>query len=564
MKEENQVRDPRRKREIIKTILIVFLAALLVLTFCSNTIMNKSLPEISTERATSGKLTERVRGSGMVTSNQSYDVTVDGNKTVDTIMVKVGKEVQKGDVLFTVTKSSSDTLAAEEATLAELDLAYQKALLAPPADYSTEDQGIKNARAELNAAIAKRDAAIASQGSAQAAKDAYNQNKAELTAQTKLQTKLSSTISAIDSDEYSMAAPEYTGTLMELFTRASEAETDYNNTLSLYTQILSEGGDVSSLQAELQSKEAAKNSAREQYNNEKFAVRASLVDQLSQAEAQVDWLTAATSEYEMSLSEGEMSSIDVLEADVQLKQQTLEGLIAELNKTKAENTNKSKLDDLDLQAAKQAADKQREKVEKLKKESEVTEIKSKYSGVVSGVFIKPGEETIPDSAAVSIDISEEGYTLEVTVDAEKAKKIKTGVEAEIINNWYGDMQAVLTDIKSDTTPGSRNKRLIFSITGDVEPNSFLEVSIPCGSGNYDAIVPNSAVHEDTKGKFVLTVTSKNSPLGNRYYAERVDVEVVAADELSSAVSGAIYSGDNVITTASSKIEPGSQVRMKDK
>ncbi|HOR21155.1 MAG TPA: hypothetical protein PLY43_00375 [Ruminococcus sp.] len=67
-----------------------------------------------------------------------------------------------------------------------------------------------------------------------------------------------------------------------------------------------------------------------------------------------------------------------------------------------------------------------------------------------------------------------------------------------------------------------------------------------------------------KGKFVLTVTSKNSPLGNRYYAERVDVEVVAADELSSAVSGAIYSGDNVITTASSKIEPGSQVRMKDK
>ena len=61
--------------------------------------MNKSLPEISTERATSGKLTERVRGSGMVTSNQSYDVTVDGNKTVDTIMVKVGKEVQKGDTI---------------------------------------------------------------------------------------------------------------------------------------------------------------------------------------------------------------------------------------------------------------------------------------------------------------------------------------------------------------------------------------------------------------------------------------------------------------------------------
>ena len=49
--------DPRRKRELIKTILIIFLAALLLLTFFSNTIMNKSLSQITTERTTSGKLT---------------------------------------------------------------------------------------------------------------------------------------------------------------------------------------------------------------------------------------------------------------------------------------------------------------------------------------------------------------------------------------------------------------------------------------------------------------------------------------------------------------------------
>ncbi|MBQ8959743.1 MAG: RND transporter [Ruminococcus sp.] len=563
MNEENQVRDPKRRREIIKTILIIFLAALLVLTFCSNTIMNKSLPEISTERVSSGKLTERVRGSGMVISNQTYDVTVDGNKTVDTIMVKTGKEVKKDDVLFTVSKTSSDTLAAEEATLAELDLAYQKALLAPPADYSTEDQSIKNARADLNAAIARRDAAIASQGSAQAEKAAYDQNKADLSYQTKLQGKLSATIAAIDSDEYSAAAPEYTGALVELHTKAAEAEADYNAAFEVYSQILAEGGDVSALQADLDRKQSARDSARDQYDNEKFSVRAGLVDQLSEAESQIDWLTAATAEYESGLAAGEGSSLDALEADVLLKQQSLETLITELNKTKTENSNQSKLNDLDLQAAKQAADKQREKVEKLKKESEVTEIKAKYSGVVSAVNIKPGEETVPDMPALTIDISEEGYTLEVTVDAEKAKKVKTGAEAEIINNWYGDMQAVLSEIKSDTVAGSRNKRLIFSITGTVEPNAYLEVSIPCGSGNYDAIVPNSAVHEDTKGKFVLTVTSKSSPLGNRYYAERVDVEVLAKDELSSAVSGAIYSGDHVITTSSSNIKPGSQVRMKD-
>lgn len=87
--------SPIRKREIIKTLIIIFLAAMLVLTFFSNTIMNRSLSEITTETATSGKLTERVRGSGMVESNQSYEVTVDGNKIIDTINIKSGQEGKK-------------------------------------------------------------------------------------------------------------------------------------------------------------------------------------------------------------------------------------------------------------------------------------------------------------------------------------------------------------------------------------------------------------------------------------------------------------------------------------
>ena len=563
MKDETKEYDPRRKKEIIKTILIIFLAVLLILTFCSNTIMNRSLPEISSERVTSGKLTERVRGSGMLASNQSYDVILDSNKTVDTIMVKVGKEVKKGDVLFTVKKSDSDTLAEAEKTLAELELTYQKALLAPPADYSSEDQSIKNARSELNDAIAKRDAALAAQGNTQAEKEAYNQNKTELAYQTKLKDKLSSTISAIDSDEYSTAAPEYTGRLVELHSAASAAEEEYNSAYSAYSQVISEGGSTSALESDLKAKESAKNSARDAYNAEKSAVRSNLVSQLAEVEAQVDALTAATSAYESAADSAVTDTIDTLNADVQTKQRALETLIAELNKAKTADTNKSKLDNLDLEAAKQAAEKQREKVEKLKKDSDTTEIKSQYDGIVTAVSIKPGEVTVPDSPTVSIDISEEGYTVEVSVDGEKAKKVQTGTEAEILNNWSGDMQAVLTDIKNDTSAGSRNRIMVFSIKGDVSPGTYVDLSIPCGSGNYDAIVPKSAVHEDNKGHFVLTVTSKNSPLGNRYYAERVDVEVLASDEISAAVSGGITAEDYVITNSSVSIKPGAQVRMKE-
>ena len=72
IKGDPEKRDPRRKRETIKTILIIFLVVLLLLTFFSNTIMNRSLAEITTERVSSGKLTERVRGGGVIESNQTY------------------------------------------------------------------------------------------------------------------------------------------------------------------------------------------------------------------------------------------------------------------------------------------------------------------------------------------------------------------------------------------------------------------------------------------------------------------------------------------------------------
>ena len=70
--------------------------------------------------------------------------------------------------------------------------------------------------------------------------------------------------------------------------------------------------------------------------------------------------------------------------------------------------------------------------------------------------------------------------------------------------------------------------------------------------------------KDSKGDFVLTVESKSSPLGNRYYAQRVSVEVKASDEKSSAVEGDVSRGTYVITAASKPVKAGDQVRIKDK
>lgn len=553
-----------RKREIIKTILIIFLAVLLVLTFFSNTIMNKSLAEISTECASSGKLTERIRGSGMVESNQSYEVKTDGSKIIDKICIKTGQEIEKGTVLFTIGTGESPELTEAENALSALELDYQKSLLVLPADYSSENQAIKNAQADLNAAIAKRNSAVENQGSAQAALERYNQNKAVLQQKTDEQAKLQSTVAAIDTDDYAGAAVEYTGNLPVLYSSVVSAEADYNAAFQLYSQLVSEGRDASAAKADADSKAAQRDSVKGAYEAEKSTVRDSLVNQMMNVNQEINSLSAEITAYESSQAGGGAAmTIDELNADIDAKQRALEELVIALEKTKKENNITSQISNLDVEAKKAEVEKQKAVVEKLKKECETTEIKSEYSGIVASVNIKPGDTTVPEEPLAVIDISSEGYRVQIIVDGEKAKKVKVGTEAEVVNNWGGEIKAVLAEIKNDTISGSKNRILVFDVTGDVDSGTNIDLSIPCGSGNYDVIVPKSAVYEDKNGKFVLTVRSKSSPLGNRYFAERVNVEVLASDETSSAVSGDISMSDYVITAASAPVKPNDQVRMKD-
>ena len=121
---------------------------------------------------------------------------------------------------------------------------------------------------------------------------------------------------------------------------------------------------------------------------------------------------------------------------------------------------------------------------------------------------------------------------------------------------------MLESIKNEPQSGGKNKVLTFTVSGGVEPGTNLNLSLGQKSARYDALVPNSAVRNDANGSFVLVLTTKSTPLGNRYVATRVDVKVLASDDVNSAVSG-ISNGDYVITTSSKPIESGTLVRMAE-
>ena len=102
--------------------------------------------------------------------------------------------------------------------------------------------------------------------------------------------------------------------------------------------------------------------------------------------------------------------------------------------------------------------------------------------------------------------------------------------------------------------------LVIDQFDDANNGTTISLSIGQRSANYDSIIPKSALREDTNGRFVLVVTAKSSPLGNRYVATRVDVQVLAEDDTNAAVTG-LAQGDYVITTSSKPLEAGTLVRL---
>ena len=221
--------------------------------------------------------------------------------------------------------------------------------------------------------------------------------------------------------------------------------------------------------------------------------------------------------------------------------------------------------ELDLaKTNKDIADKKAE-IAKLKENSIGATVTAPVAGTVTSLAYVAGETTKPEEPAAVLQVAGKGYTLSFSVTNEQAKKVQVGDTAELQNSWYyEDVQAVLASIRPDPDNPTQNKQLTFNITGtSVQAGQALSLSVGQRSSEYEFVVPNSAVREDNNGKFILFVESKSSPLGNRYIATRVDVEVLASDDTMSAVSGGLYGYESVITTSTKPVEAGKQVRLAD-
>lgn len=548
-----------KRREWVKTVAIIFLIILLILTFFSNTIMNYSLPEVAAQYIQPGTITTKIRGNGMIESGDPYNVKIKGVRKVESVEVRQGDTVEKGQVLCLLSAEDSQELENAKKILEQAEAEFELALLTGSVDASVmnnagKTDSLQNYKAKI---IRLQNEQKTIETEVETAQTKVNEWQEKDTA-IALQIALNNA-STVDTTNEKKAVDE----AKAVVDTASFALTEAQNNLSkieaqINQQMSVSSGDAVSLEALNKQKLEANQTlidAQAAYNtavlNQEKAQKV-LNDKLASQnkETQAANLQVQQAQIQMELSKVQKELTD--------KQKALTDKQAELAEA-VKNIN----DEISLGSKYDAIVEAREEVEKLEKLVNGSEVVAPISGNIISVNVKSGLDTPEDGIVFTMQPEGEGYTMSFSVSNEQAKRVSVGDVAEPVNAWrYDDMHIVLSSIRPDPNDPAQKKLLQFNISGEnVIPNQSLNVSVGERSGSYDMIVPNSAIREDNNGKFILIVESKSSPIGTRYTASRVDVDVIASDDTQSAISGALYGYEFVITTSTKPVEAGKQVRL---
>lgn len=189
------------KKEVIKNIAIVFLTVMLVLTFFSNSIMNRSLPQVATSYIQDGTITEAVRGTGAVSADDPYSVTIGETRVIAGVAVKVGDHIDKDAPMFYLEDSESDELEKAEKELEDLIYKYTAGALTGELSNSAYRETIGGNVLSMNGYEARIEAARAKVENAQALVDsltrqiAYADNTTSLTDKNAELNRLKSALS---------------------------------------------------------------------------------------------------------------------------------------------------------------------------------------------------------------------------------------------------------------------------------------------------------------------------------------------------------------------------------
>lgn len=592
-----------KRREWVKNAAIVFLAFLLVLTLFSNTIRNRSLPEVAVQYTTSDSVSSGIRVSGTVNASSSYSITVDSTRTVAAVLVRNGDEVAAGDVLIELEDEESEEVAAARKQLESLQEDYDRTLLTlSTPGTEAETQAVSSAQAAYDKAVLDRDsfkstlAATAEQKTVDAAvrtleslKKWYGEKYDSKIPGVSDDTAIAWYAAFIGAAEDALFTENYTSAEVPAgygYADLKEGWTEKVTELLVLTHtpegaaepipVLSaeqsdaltawmNGGEPAAEMLDWLAGELGADSKDALFKTVTVSEpvpSGRTFAELKPAYAAYKEKARAAAQAELNDAKWRLNTVlEGYDNAVDSAAQSLEAARKQLAEKQNANATSDKLTQMDLQNQKDAIAEQQALLSELLAETTDGKIVAKQAGMVTDLIAVAGEKLPAGSTACVIQLTDSGYTADISITNAQAARVRVGAEAAVSGYYWGETpRATVTGIRNDTAVRG-NRIVTLTLTGSVEAGSTYNFTLGETSAMYDVVIPKSALREDNTGTFVLIVTNKSSPLGTRYYATRLDVSVLASDDTRCAVSGDFSGWDYVITSSSAPIESGDMVRL---
>jgi len=187
---------------------------------------------------------------------------------------------------------------------------------------------------------------------------------------------------------------------------------------------------------------------------------------------------------------------------------------------------------------------------------------ARYDGFLTSLTAVAGQTASPAIPLARIEVAQMGYVAELSIDARQAQEVRPGTAVEVDSfNWFANLSGRVITIRPDPDSPAQRRIIAVEISGDVFAGEQVQLRIPISSARFEVIVPRSAVAEDADGHHIFLLVSRQSPLGTRYTARRVDVSIEAEDETHMAVRGDLTRWDNVIVRSSAVLSDRDAVRL---
>lgn len=268
-------------------------------------------------------------------------------------------------------------------------------------------------------------------------------------------------------------------------------------------------------------------------------------------------------------------SLDQLELDLK---QALRGE-EETDKQRAANA---------LEIAKLDIGDQKRRIGRLQQDIEAGSVlKAPVDSLVTAVGAEQGTAS-PGMPDIRLTDPSQGYRIRLTVPGRLAVLLQVGDKPDSIVLMESDGERAVAGTVSaiEETPGgganqaNQDGSLVGGSGGPADASSaLLTISIQEdeprlqggervkvrirrseGAGKPLLLVPNGAVHRDSRGAYVYTIRAKQGPLGNAYYAAETRIETAGSNDYATAVSGGLFEQEEIIADSSGLIADGTRVR----